>query len=715
MKNKQMRLHLPLWKYYFDSRNQLLLLCLVVLGMIIRVINAVSTPLWRDEIYIFFTSHDNPLWKLITQQHWDTAHPPLHSVLLHFWQLISIQPLFLRLPSLVLSFFILYLIPILAVKLSRNNKFFPFLFLFLFSISHTQISMNMVVRPYPLFILLMIISLILLLNMLEKKYSTMRVMYYFVVVNLLMTYLDYSAIWLYLTYLVFFICNYFFFRPNKSQLEYTFKALFLTACFSLTIVPLLLYYLNNSLYLARNIESLKTSQAALSQGIPMYILITRSTGEVVVYNKSMNKLIKTHIPSDPFPENKVYFGYNLSPLSYLMVNEMKICTVNRGNTIITNLVEGCKFKSIISPLRNRVVNSVSSYIIDRFFGNSLGVLNTHTNNWEVNLYKKGVSIGKSDYILLSMNLSSIYFLDPTGVNIFGKHKINVDWWKNITRFTISPTEGQYRIVYYDGTSPNEQHIFGNKGVFEKFSGAILFFTGLPDSYSKYGYYLIMISFISLGQIAHLYLMFQKKQYQFLLMFFLFIIPISSSLLISYFFVPIFLGRNLHLVNISYLCSVSLFVAYFISYRGILKRIINSFGVVIILYFTVIFIIQFPYLHYVDPPYDVTKIMRVIERSTLPKKHIILGNSDHYYPLFRYALLFSKKIHELPITTLEFLEKDEERTRSLEKYGKMNTDLFFIQFGLSIEEKGDDFSKISKLLDCKLKQVKIPYVFFAQCQ
>jgi hypothetical protein len=577
--------------------------------------------------------------------------------------------------------------------------------------------MNMVVRPYPFVILLMIISLILFLSMLDMNIKNKKYIMPFAFVNVIMLFLDYSAIWLFGTYF-FFLLIHFLIYKSKPRLTHTTKGLLLSVLCGLTILPFLLGNLQTSLDLERFIEPIKYDRGTLSQGKTMYLYIRRKEKKVIILNDGFHKLDEVSISSDPFPRNKIYVGYNLSPLSLLATKNYSICLIDNKSPSLIRLTSNCNFHKIDAPLVGNIAGDVSRNILNVFFDKYSILINSGKENWEVYLYRKDITLTENQDVLFKINMSSVYVLNPPGINIFGKLQMdNVLWWKDIHRFTISPSEGQYRISYYDGKNQEGEYIFGDKGPLEKFSGAILFFSGFPNISDSHLSLLLMTCLIALSQLTNL-LLINRKSNQSMLMLLLFLIPLMCSLFISYFFVPIFLGRNLHLVNVSYICGLSLFIS--ILFKIETKTKFTKFlslllGYVGITFYIFIFSVQFPYLHYVDPPYDITKIMQVIEKSKLPNKHIILGNNDHYYPLFRYALLFSKKIHELPITTLEFLEKDEERTRSLEKYGKMNTDLFFIQFGLSIEEKGDDFSKISKLLDCKLKQVKIPYVFFAQCQ
>lgn len=229
-----------------------------MMGLILRIINAAVTQLWRDEVYVFFSSRDNSFINLLLQNHWDTAHPPLYFIFLHFWQKISINPFFLRLPSLIISILILYLIPVLAKKISSKSKWFPYLSLFFFSFSNTQISLNMVARPYPFVIIFMLISMIIFLDFLEEKniQDGLSKAISFSAINFFIFFSDYSGVWLLLSYGIYWFI--YFFLLKKSDREHrdlVFKSLLLSLMTCLLWVPFLLINLNKSLSLELQLKS----------------------------------------------------------------------------------------------------------------------------------------------------------------------------------------------------------------------------------------------------------------------------------------------------------------------------------------------------------------------------------------------------------------------------------------------------------------------------
>ncbi len=266
---------LNIWNQYFKKKEQLILFFLLLGGLILRIINAAQTQLWRDEVYIFFSSKDNSFVNLLLQNHWDTAHPPLYFIFLHYWAKLGITPLFLRLPSLICSFFILYLIPVLAKELYKKTKYLPFLTLFFFSFSHTQISLNMVVRPYPPAILFMIASLICFFKLaFGKNKPTKKLIILFSALSFLAFFSDYSTVWLLLGYWAYYFCLIFFLKKNKRDSSFLLNALLMASIFCLLWAPIMVLKLKNSFSLEGDlVESFRGKNPLLANlwQIPFFI------------------------------------------------------------------------------------------------------------------------------------------------------------------------------------------------------------------------------------------------------------------------------------------------------------------------------------------------------------------------------------------------------------------------------------------------------------
>ena len=260
-----------IWDNIFDKKERMMLACLVIIGLALRLINALFTQLWRDEIYTFLNARNNSFFDLLLQQHSDPVHPPLYSIFLHFWQKIAYTPFFLRLPSLIATLFILILIPVLAKKIYPNLKLFPVLALFFFSFSHSQISLNMVVRVYSFVILLMIISMIIFIDIVNaNKISSLKILS-FSLINFISFLTDYSAIWLILSYWVFLAIYTVMFPHQKIDTKQKlFNGLMIIAILILLFVPFLLKGVPQAAHMVKGSmeDKLKTSnqfQVALGE------------------------------------------------------------------------------------------------------------------------------------------------------------------------------------------------------------------------------------------------------------------------------------------------------------------------------------------------------------------------------------------------------------------------------------------------------------------
>lgn len=705
------RVALPFWNKYFSPKEQLILALFLFAGLIIRIINAINIPLWRDEIYIFYVAHSNSVWKLITQDHWDTAHPPLYSLFLHFWQLISIQPFWLRLPSIFASFFILYLVPILAVKISTRVKTFPFILLFLFSFSHTQISLGMVVRPYPFATFFIIMSLIQLLSMIENKQQSIRLMLLFCCTSLLALFTDYGSIWLFITYLFFFPFYFFSQKKSKSQVYYVAKSLVLLATLSLCILPYLLGNLQQSLYLERSLEPLQSQNPNMRENSIMYMLIKQKERKIYFYNEHFREVGHKTISTDPFPHNKIYVGYSISSLSSLFVNEFSYCKVD-AQVDVKYWSHNCKFQALNTTLSRSTLKKMSRLMPTYLFGKKLFLSNIRFR-WEIPIYSQTIPINNTD-IVFKVSMSSFHLNDSSGINIFGKlpengKKSN----ESVRKIAIYISEFHYRVYYQDGTINQSQDLFGDGGIFEKLSNSIDFFTGIPTEPNfKFKFMLTMLLLIT-SQVVMIREFISSKRIIYLLIAAIFIVPIALSFFISYFYIPIFLGRNLFISSIAYIVGLSFLVSLLIK-KNIVSIIL---GWMITIFYLCVFIKFFPYIHYVDPPYEINSIAAILQKykDANDKITIFVDNQHYYLPLLDYEMLrlnkkIKSKIRFIPLS--EFNKVEKEKLSDLTD-GKSK--IFLLQFHNSQEPFGVKLNQLAKTLHCRPEVYQLNHVYFAQCK
>jgi len=240
------------WHRFFHLREQVVLSFIVLAGMIIRLWVATQNNLWRDEVYNYFSSKENSFIDLLLQNHWDTLHSSFYFVFLYFWRQLSIDPNFIRLPSLLLSIVIMVLIPILCKKMFPKITVFPFITLVLYAFSPAQISLNVVARPYPYIIVLIICSLLLFTHIIHHTNLPRKYIWFFSLVSSLIWFTDYSGVWLLIVYILYLIIYKLFYKPDKVQMKNILHISFFSFFFSLPWVILFILRLPNTLFISTN-------------------------------------------------------------------------------------------------------------------------------------------------------------------------------------------------------------------------------------------------------------------------------------------------------------------------------------------------------------------------------------------------------------------------------------------------------------------------------
>ena len=206
-------------------------------GLFFRSLLACNYSLWWDEGAMFFTSWKRNIWQIIFSSSWDIpSHPPVTHILLHFWQKISINLYWLRLPSLVFSGLFLFLVPLDVRKIFPREKKMPFLVLVSFVFSHPLVSLGFQLRPYALELFLMMLSLFLFFYMWNKKTESKKWPLFNGLLLFLMFLTDYSSVWLLLVYFVFY-CYLFFKNQKKIFRNFLSMSLFLLGLLSLCWLP----------------------------------------------------------------------------------------------------------------------------------------------------------------------------------------------------------------------------------------------------------------------------------------------------------------------------------------------------------------------------------------------------------------------------------------------------------------------------------------------
>jgi uncharacterized membrane protein len=194
-----------------DLSSPYLIVLILFVGLIVRLYDLNGESLWTDEGHtIFVSSLDLPQ---LIEENINDNHPPLYSILLHFWMKLFQPTLFnLRLLSLifgVLSIFLVYKVG--EVLLNRTVGLISAGILSL-SVFHIYYSQE--VRSYSFVVALILLSFFLFIR-LTKKPKPIDILF-FIGVNVLMVYTHFLGWFIILSQSIFYI---FRFPINKKRLK----------------------------------------------------------------------------------------------------------------------------------------------------------------------------------------------------------------------------------------------------------------------------------------------------------------------------------------------------------------------------------------------------------------------------------------------------------------------------------------------------------------
>jgi len=234
--------------------KKLLLFTIVVLGLYLRVRAAWLQSFWGDESSIFTVSMRNSLKSLILVEHWDKCHPQLFYVFLHFWQKISTNILFLRIPTLVA--FIPTIFFIYKIGKQTGGWLMGILSSIFFATNHFFVNLGFQQKMYAFEMVFMFGTIYWMQMTLTAKSKKSQLL--FIVFAVLGFYTDYSFVWLWASVWLTAIILYITQSIQKTALRKFFKSLFIATLFMLPQVPIVL----RSLTAALGLEAYS--------GIPIY-------------------------------------------------------------------------------------------------------------------------------------------------------------------------------------------------------------------------------------------------------------------------------------------------------------------------------------------------------------------------------------------------------------------------------------------------------------
>lgn len=148
------------------TRNELILLAILSLGLFLRIYDLASESLWFDEGYSIRVAHLN-LPQIVEDCSQD-AHPPLYYIILHYWiNLFGDSEFSTRFLSVIFGFFAIFMI--YKVGSLIFDKEVGILSSLILGLSVFHIHYSQEVRMYSLVSLLTLLSIYFFIKLLEKR------------------------------------------------------------------------------------------------------------------------------------------------------------------------------------------------------------------------------------------------------------------------------------------------------------------------------------------------------------------------------------------------------------------------------------------------------------------------------------------------------------------------------------------------------------------
>lgn len=148
-----------------ENRNWFIILSVIIfLGLSLRIIGILNAPVLFDEAHQILLSRSKDLF-LSIKVGFDT-HPPINVIILTFWQILSKNLIFTRIPSLLFGTITIACIGIFAKKLFDKKT--GLIAALLMAISPAQIYYSSIARMYSLAVLESVIVTYLLICVIQK-------------------------------------------------------------------------------------------------------------------------------------------------------------------------------------------------------------------------------------------------------------------------------------------------------------------------------------------------------------------------------------------------------------------------------------------------------------------------------------------------------------------------------------------------------------------
>lgn len=148
------------------TRNQLVLLVILSLGLFLRISDLGNESLWLDEGFSIRVANLN-LFEIVEDRSQD-VHPPLYYIILHFWiNLFGDSEFSTRFLSVIFGFFAIFMIYKVGSLIFDEDVGILGSLLLASSVFHIQYSQE--VKMYSLMALLTLLSIYFFIKLLEKR------------------------------------------------------------------------------------------------------------------------------------------------------------------------------------------------------------------------------------------------------------------------------------------------------------------------------------------------------------------------------------------------------------------------------------------------------------------------------------------------------------------------------------------------------------------
>ena len=149
---------------------------IVAMGVLSRYWRMLTELVWNDEIFYLTIARENSLIDLLQTNHWIVDHPPLYLVFMHYWSMVSTNPIWIRWPNLIFYLISAYTLYKLGDRLFRSTGF-KLLLSGLYALYPYFVGIEWQAIPYAMTFSIFMISLYCFSYVLEEDSDDKYVIY----------------------------------------------------------------------------------------------------------------------------------------------------------------------------------------------------------------------------------------------------------------------------------------------------------------------------------------------------------------------------------------------------------------------------------------------------------------------------------------------------------------------------------------------------------